>query len=209
KNPKNKYEKLQGLYIMGLYHSNKETADSILYFGHKIIDHTGFATDSLSLNMLNRAYVLLGTGYRYKGFDDTGKGFNLKGIELYEKGLVSDNQDLSYHIRALAFSYKEKKEYDKAIELYKRCTELNINKAMLYGTFINMGVLYGTKKEYPESIEHFKKAYKICIEIGDYKCQAYCLSNIGASFQEVGNSNEALIFYEKAMEIAAKHNYNN
>src|SRR5688572_25775983 len=126
KNPKNKYEKLQGLYIMGLYHSNKETADSILYFGHKIIDHTGSATDSLSLNMLNRAYVLLGTGYRYKGFDDTGKGFNLKGIELYEKGLVSDNQDLSYHIRALAFSYKEKKEYDKAIELYKRCTELNI-----------------------------------------------------------------------------------
>src|SRR5690606_3401078 len=172
KSPKNRYETLHSLYIMGLYHINKETADSILYFGHRLIELTEYDTDSLSLNMLNKAYVLLGSGYRYKGLKDTGKGYNLKGIDLYEKGLVSDNLDLSYHIRALAFSYKEKNEYDKALELYKRCTELDINKEMLYGTFINMGIIYGTKKEYPESIEHFKKAYEICVEVGDYKCQA-------------------------------------
>src|SRR5690606_7611267 len=32
---------------------------------------------------------------------------------------------------------------------------------------------------------------------------------IGASFQEMGNKSEALVHYEKAMEIAEKYNYNN
>jgi len=54
--------------------------------------------------------------------------------------------------------FKDNKDYDKAIESYKKVIELNPKYADAYN---NMGLAYGSKKDYDKAIESYKKAIEL------------------------------------------------
>lgn len=87
----------------------------------------------------------------------------------FQKAASAHPEDLSN----LAGLYLAKGEYKKAIDLYKTITEKNPNFA---DGFLNMGVCYGTIKEYDQAINAFNKALSLQpndAKIYYYLCTAY------------------------------------
>ena len=58
--------------------------------------------------------------------------------------------------------------------------------------FNNIGNLCQRAGRYDESLKHYRNALSIYREIGDRRCEADALNNIGAAFHHAGHHGEAL-----------------
>jgi len=87
------------------------------------------------------------------------------------------------------------KEYNQAIEAYKKAIEINPKKNEFY---YNIGIAYGNKGEYDQAIEAYKKA----IEINPKMDEAY--NNMGNAYYNKGEYDQAIEAYKKAIEINPK-----
>jgi len=96
----------------------------------------------------------------------------------------------------LALAEQNNENYQKAIELYKKATEINPKSANAYS---NLGSIHYVLKNYLKAIELYKKA----IEINPKSANYY--NNLGASYNNLGKYKEATKNYKRAIEI--KPNY--
>ena len=100
------------------------------------------------------------------------------------------NVVLAYNYRGIA--YREKREYDRAIEDLNKAIELGSNNAIDYNT---RGTVYGEKGEYDRAIEDFDTA----IELKPDFAKAY--SNRGLAYQGKGAYDRAVEDCSKAIEL--------
>ncbi|WP_428743713.1 tetratricopeptide repeat protein [Sulfurimonas sp.] len=70
----------------------------------------------------------------------------------YEYALNLNDKNINA-IFNLCIIYEDRKEYDKAINLYKKAVQLNDTQAS-----INLGLLYSAQENYFEAIKYYKKA---------------------------------------------------
>lgn len=83
--------------------------------------------------------------------------------------------------------------YDKAIEYYRKATELNPKNAW---TWFNLGVVYVNLKEDEKALESFAKSLELKPD------NAWSLAYIGLLLSKHGMQEEALQAYDKAVELA-------
>jgi len=92
--------------------------------------------------------------------------------------------------------YTEKKEYDKAIEMYHKSININPNNDAVYH---NMGDIYSEKKEYLKSILMYKKA----IEINPNNAEHFFY--LGHTYTQKEEYTKALRFYQETVKANPNH----
>lgn len=158
--------------------------------------------------------------YFYMGFASTDADERLK---FYEKAKVLEPENLNVVIN-LANAYDEVEKYDLAVEGYNKALELEPNNALVYN---NRGFTYFHKGEFEKALNDYNKALSISpkLQIAEYNKQelikiletdkkySELLSktdthkdykyyfNLGIQESKLGNSNEALIAYNKTIEL--------
>ncbi|MHA7060173.1 tetratricopeptide repeat-containing sensor histidine kinase [Aquimarina sp. M1] len=193
----NEKSRIWGLDYLGRYYMEKEVADSTVYYGDKIYEFSVGKTDSLSYEWLSKAYNMLAVGYGFKGLVKVRGEYHLKGLDLFDKQLVSKEMSV-HHIRGLADYYLDQGEYDKAIPLYKRSIDIDKNNNTVYFSYNNLGQIYTRKGEFKNALYYLKKA---CEAPEGYKARGYCLESISACYLKMEKFDEAIFYGELVQKM--------
>ncbi len=78
---------------------------------------------------------------------------------------------------------------------------LQPDKLLEARAYINMSYCYSTLGYYMRSFEYDQKAYSIGVELGSDKIKAITLNNLGNSYSDLGKREEALSYFQRALEI--------
>ncbi|MDD5688199.1 MAG: tetratricopeptide repeat protein [Elusimicrobia bacterium] len=121
-----------------------------------------------------------------------------KAFEYVNKALKLDPKLIEGQ-EALASIYQDTGEYDKAVKIYEEMAENK--KYMLYkAPFLNLGIMYKTKKQYGRAIENFNRA----IELNPLTADAYAY--LAEIYEGQGDAGKVGEYYKKA-ENADPDNY--
>ncbi|CRF34867.1 hypothetical protein BRSU_2299 [Brachyspira suanatina] len=118
--------------------------------------------------------------YLYKRY-----GEYYKAIELY-------NQISIENYKNIAETYRECKNYDKAIDIYKMLIEIYPDNKLNY--YIDIAHIYEEAKNYEEVINYYNEAIEICDTI-------YYFKEIAYAYEKLEKYDEAIKFYKKQIEI--------
>ena len=121
------------------------------------------------------------------------KGNYIKAIEFVEKASAIDPYYTDNQF-TLAAIFQDMGEYDRALELYEKISQEK--KYQYYrAPFLNLGIIYKTKKQYNTAIECFKKA----IELNPLSSDAY--ANFAEIFDMHGDIDRAAKLYKTSSDI--------
>ncbi len=129
-------------------------------------------------------------GLFYLGNAFYGRELFESGIKCYDESLELKADAGAYNNRGLAYS--ELKQYDRAIENYRKAIELNPKYAEAYS---NRGLAYSELKQYDRAIEDYGKAIKLNPDLPE----AY--NNRGLAYYELKQYERAIENYGKALEL--------
>ena len=167
------------LYNKAIEFINKLDFQNALEFLNKSLELDPNYAEAMS----QLGYVHYKLNYKNMSREDV---FNLskKALDLKSKSPIT------WHY--MGGAYKNKKEYDKAIECSEKAIELDPKYAQPWN---NMGIVYEDKKEYDKAIECYKKAIKI-----DPK-SATVWNNLGILYDQKYDYDKAIRCYKKELEI--------
>jgi tetratricopeptide (TPR) repeat protein len=115
----------------------------------------------------------------------------LKGEVLNEAGLV----------------YKDKGEWDKAIDYYQRSLAIDEKVGDEHGMsaiFNNLGSVYQDKGEWDKALEYYQRSLEIDEKVGDEHGMATTLNNLGLVYKAKGEWDKAIDYYQRSLEIKEK-----
>lgn len=95
-------------------------------------------------------------------------------------------------------------DFKEALNTYLgllKSPEVEKNLPLKAAVLSNIGGVYQSVDNYPQSLEFFKEALKIDTRIGNEKGRAVRLNNIGTAYAEVGLFRMAKEYFEKAAEM--------
>ncbi len=123
-------------------------------------------------------------------------------LQAAEKSSNNDILGDAYNNQANAFLMNQKFEdaltwYDKAMDYRKKGT----SPIKVAHTFHNIGQCYRNLNNYSESINAFKEAADISVEVGNYQNQAYMLMNVAINYEQINDNNKALEYSIQAASI--------
>lgn len=139
---------------------------------------------------------------------------NLKKAQAEFTRLVenNDNDKLSKNglARALATTgivYTQQSNYFMALENYQKALKLyeaTGDKVSISKALNNIGIVYKSQLNYPKALEYLKQAHKLQSEIGETNA-AMTLTNIGVIYFESGKPNQALEYYNLAIQAFSNY----
>lgn len=151
-----------------------ETYNDIIEAYNNIID------DSWYYCLSNACREMLAVLYRIYGEYD-------KAMELY-------NQISIENYKNIAETYREGKNYKKAINAYKMLIKIYPDDALNY--YINIAEIYKKLENYEEAVNHYNKA----IEILNEPCQYH--KKLAECYERLGKYNNAIEAYKEYFKIA-------
>jgi len=92
--------------------------------------------------------------------------------------------------------------YDLSIKRLLICEKYNFVDEKLQ-TFINIGVVYTSVKQYDIAKQYYLNALELC---NDSNKIILILNNLGANEMEIGNNENAIYYINKSMQISKRHN---
>jgi len=116
-------------------------------------------------------------------------------IRFYERTLKYTPKD-SRILNNLGNIYKDKKEYEKAIDLYKQAIAID---GRYIGTYYNLANIYRDIEQYEKAIPLYKKI----IEISPDRADAH--NALGVMYIRLGRVEDSLEPFKKAVEIEPKN----
>jgi len=130
-------------------------------------------------------------------------------LEIWE---TLETEDLPEYLEGtltndLGFVYRNKGEWDKAIEYYQRSLEIKEKVGDEHGmstTFNNLGSVYQDKGEWDKAIEYYQRSLEIGRKLGDIHGVANSCYNIGMLYCEQGKHNAAIPLFEESLTILRK-----
>ncbi|ABR55732.1 tetratricopeptide repeat protein [Methanococcus aeolicus] len=96
--------------------------------------------------------------------------------------------------------YKDKEDYDKAIEYYNEALK-NYPYKFKWRIFINLGHCYYLKKDYDEAIKNYKEASKN--DYPDKEKWIVCI-NLGQCYNSKKEYDKAIEYYKKGLRLGGK-----
>ncbi|RMZ49046.1 tetratricopeptide repeat protein [Candidatus Marinimicrobia bacterium PRS2] len=123
---------------------------------------------------------------------------------LLKKALELDNNLIGAKV-LLGWTYSEKGDYDKAMEIYtpafNQAEELGDKPGM--GSSLNsIGAVYNNKGEYDIALGYYERSLAIAEELGDKHGMVASLNNIGLAYHDKGDYETALDYLERSLTIA-------
>ncbi len=108
----------------------------------------------------------------------------------------------------LAAIYRPKGQYKKALELHHKALRLrkqNKDSVGLVSSYANIGLVYLFTKDYGKAMGYFKTAEQLSQQVAERvpaSAKINYLINIGATYRRTNQPDSALIYYQKALEVA-------
>jgi signal transduction histidine kinase len=194
--------------LLAYYHNKYTAIDSSIYYINQALTHKNIVNDSLGNRLTILAYQLLAANNKHKGFYHESKKWHIKGIELSEK---HNETNLYYsHLHGLASTYIALGKNQEALEIFEKCIKYSKDDEIILGSYINLGSIYSAFSQYKTSNNYLQKAKKIC-EKDANKTQALInvIINIADNFLNIGDTNNALLWYNDAKNISFQNKFYN
>lgn len=147
------------------------------------------------------AYSFLGQGYRLFGN-------NIKALDYHHKAIAAAEKSGNLSILAFAENqtahiYKDRQEYDKAIDLYLSSTahadKGNNEKVKGWGP-LNLGGVYLIVDKLDSSLMYSQRAYENSLKVNSVISNPYLFSNLGGVQSKLGNAQLAVSYYNMAIK---------
>lgn len=165
--------------------------------GLKLLNQSNGENDNIELSV---AYSFLGQGYRLLGN-------NIKALDYHHKGIAAAEK--SNNLSALAFAenqtahiYKDRQEYDKAIDIYLSATahaDKGKNEKIKSWGPLNLGGVYLATGKLDSSLMYSQRAYENALKVNSIVDNPYLFSNLGGVQSKLGNAQLALSYYNMAI----------
>lgn len=198
---KESYVRIQ--LLISHYYNQKTLLDSMSFHANKALEGTeNIKNDSIRRILASNSYNLLGLANNKRGLFETSKKYHLRGMEIVEK----QKKGYPYYsnLHGLANIYSKLDDNENAIKYFKQCLDYKQDKEIMIGSYVNLGAIYTLKQEYETSNNYFKKVKTICADTNNLQCQAISALNIGVNYVYIGNTTEALKYYDECLEICKK-----
>ena len=207
-----KNDSVKIVLIISLYNADiNNNPDYVIDIGLKLLKKAEADRSTLEESS---AYTILGQGYRLLGNNVRGLAYHQKAIALAEKinnpslSAIAENQ--------MANVYKERNEFDKAIQLYKlsatHAQQAN-NERVESWSFANLGSVYLSINSLDSSLMFSQKAYEISLRLKDETVLPFVFTNLANVQSKIGNSQLAISYYNmaiaKTMQFTKKTRYFN
>ncbi|UJR29707.1 hypothetical protein I4U23_017256 [Adineta vaga] len=112
-------------------------------------------------------YTGLGDIARIKGDNDLSIIYHKKALEIHSL-LSNNNQRISIAYNKLAAAFRQKKQYEEALQVYQKCLQIemektngNLESEEIATTYYNMGILYEEQDKFVEALEYYNKSLTI------------------------------------------------
>ena len=135
----------------------------------------------------------------YSGQSESPRESMKQAYEFAKKAFAMDESNAQSH-RTLAAVCLLKKEYERSISLLRKGLELDPNDAYLA---MSMAWCLIKLQRPEEAIPYAKRAMRL--NPLEKKFQAKCLLRLGTAYRKMGRYDEAILAYEKAVQIRPKH----
>lgn len=202
---KSRYALMNKNIILAYYFNRKVAIDSSIIYAKKSLKFNTQGSDSIKARRKATVCNLLGKNYNVKGLYKESKKWYLQGIEEAQKY----NEKYSYYANThgLALVYYNERELEKALRFFKECLSYKEDKEITYGSYINLGMIYGVFKNYKSSNNYLNKAYEISLSENKTKAMASILLILANNSQVQGNVKKAEKLYKKVISISEKDGY--
>ena len=199
------YALINSNLLLAHYYNRKVAADSAIIYAKKSLQFNTEGGDSLKSRRRSGIYELLGKNYTMKGLYKESKKWYIKGIEEAQK---YKEKHLYYkNTHGLALVYYNEGDLKKAITFFKECLEYDKDQEIIYGSYINLGIIHSNLKDYEASNVFLKKAYDISVKRKNRKAIAVILLNLGANAHKQKRIDEARDFYKKTIIISEEEGF--
>ncbi|MBW1298478.1 tetratricopeptide repeat-containing sensor histidine kinase [Aquimarina litoralis] len=190
--------------VLGLHYERKGSNDSALHYANRVIELIKHKKDTLNQSRIGSAYRQLGAIYYSRGMYSKALDHFLKGLQIEES--VGDEDGVLANKNGIANIYLETKEFDKAAAIYKEtiATYKGDNKAVIYGSYINLGGIEYLKNNFEKSAEYYSKALELCEKSKNYDCVGFLSVNLGATYTEF---DKKVASYQKGISISKQYGF--
>jgi tetratricopeptide (TPR) repeat protein len=130
-------------------------------------------------------------------------------LEIWE---VLEGEDLPEDLEGtlandLGLLYKDKGEWDKAIEYCRRSLAICEKVGDEYGmapTLNNLGLVYQAKGEWDKAMEYYQRSLAIWEKMGDEHGMAAAFNNLGEVYRVKGEWDKAIDYHQRSLAIWEK-----
>ncbi|MDZ4750059.1 MAG: histidine kinase dimerization/phosphoacceptor domain -containing protein [Flavobacteriales bacterium] len=148
-----------------------------------------------------RGYNLIGMTFSAQGFHESAIENYIKALPIYENLKDTFMTAMMYNNIAASYQFREKYDetlvfYQKALDLFRSIPDREWEASVMF----NMAEHYNKMDQQDRAYEIYVDCEKTFAEIGNEDFRGYSLMGIGNTFQEKQRFEEALPYYNKAME---------
>ncbi len=190
--------------LLAYYFKNKSLADSSIFYVNEYLKYNIVGSDSLKMRGRAIACNIQGANYRIKGWFEESKKWFFKGIEAAQK--YNDENQYYRNIHGLALCYSYTNEDTKALPLFKECIGYEANLEIVYGSYLNIGMIYAKLKNYELSDKYLQKGLELSKKYNSEQAMAVTLTNLAMNAKEQGKLDQAIRQYEEAIVICNRAN---
>jgi signal transduction histidine kinase len=189
--------------LLAYYFNKRSLIDSSLFYTNQALKFNTIPNDSLRYRLYSLGYNLLAINNKKRGLLDESKKWHIKGIEVSQK---FNETDLYYtHVHGLALTYSDLGDYTNALKLFKQCLNYKQGEEIIIGSYINIGDIYSSMKEYDKSNSYLNKAKILCDKSNNNQGKAVIAISLATNYQSQKKINEATVLYQEAIKLADKN----
>lgn len=202
------------LIVVKNYATTTEFIDKLLTEARDLIPSQinsadSLATHALDLSILEQNDSLIARSYYLLGVTNYYRSNYLRSTNFYTKALTTEYADhniefASWCYNNLGINYEIDANYVAATDAYLqslKLAEILGDSLGKYQTYINVGFLYSRIKDFTVSERYLFEALKFFTRTNDTLNQALCYQNIGILYNDKSMEQNALEYYEKAVEM--------
>ncbi|MFY0686022.1 MAG: tetratricopeptide repeat-containing sensor histidine kinase [Cyclobacteriaceae bacterium] len=209
------------LEALGLVKSDKRRASLLssiaqTYWGlGKFHDALNFYKKALTLSQALNDSTQIGKFYNSIAATNWSLGNWNDALQIYQQSLairkaINDHKGVSTTLNNIGLIYQDFGVYDQALSYHNEALEIAVeidNIGAKTYSYSNIGNCYKKKGDYQSSLTHHKLAFSIYRNSNTGSSDnSYFLANIGMVFQELGQIDSALYYFQNSLIEAEKIN---
>lgn len=189
--------------LLAYYFNKRSLIDSSLFYTNQALKHNTISNDSLRYRMSSLCYNLFAINSKKRGLLEESKKWHIKGVEVSQK---FNETNLYYtHVHGLAMAYSHLGDFTNALKLFKQCLDYKKDEEIILGSYINIGDIYTSMKEYDKSNSYLNKAKTLCEKTDNNQGRAVIAINLATNYQAQSKLKEAISLYQEAIKVADKN----